>query len=111
MKKDLLKYGIVFLLRMGLSYATGGVIGGMGIPDPFSLLGGKSITGSPTGQGVGDTAPPMSGLFYGSNTMDRRLARIQKAIIDFEPVRTQVIDLPTLNKANRIGGAMTITSV
>ncbi len=111
MKKDLLKYGIVFLLRMGLSYATGGVIGGMGIPDPLSLLGGKSITGSPTGQGVGDTAPPMSGLLYGGNTLIKEIREVKKAITDFEPVRTQVIDLPTLNKANRIGGAMTITSI
>lgn len=84
----------------------------MEIPNPFQLLGGKGISGGSSGSsGIGTTAPPMSGLLYGGNTLIKEIREVKKAITDFEPVRTQVIDLPTLNKANRIGGAMTITSI
>lgn len=56
-------------------------------------------------------AAATSSMSNNSKSLDRKLDRIGNLLQNFTPINTQVIDLPTLAKANSIGNAMLVGSI
>ena len=69
---------------------------------PITSTGGGSISAS---SNVGNF------ITTSNKSITRKLDQVIDAINNFTPVYTQVIDLPTLSRANKIGGSMILQGV
>lgn len=85
------------ILLSGFGFTVGGPIG--------------SVAGSALGTVLGTDATSNTNLSYSTGPMISKLDNIVDAINNFDPIQTQVIDLPTLSNANRIGNAMQLQGI
>jgi len=90
---------IMNLIMPGSGAAAGTAVGDF-IPSPSIASVGPVNTITNT---VGTSIS-----YMGRNPIADKLDEVIEAINNFVPVQTQVIDLPTLSSANRIGSAMTL---
>lgn len=90
---------IMNLIMPGSGAAAGTAVGDF-IPSPSIASVGPVNTITNT---VGTSIS-----YMGRNPIADKLDEVIEAINNFTPVQTQVIDLPTLSSANRIGSAMTL---
>ena len=96
----------MFAFQKILGLFTGGPLGaiipqGDFFPSPTitSVGGGNS---SPIGNNTNNY------ILTRNNPITRKLDQVIDAINNFTPVQTQVIDLPTLSRANKIGNSMVL---
>ena len=111
MIQDLLKNSIFLLLKLGMDFLIPG-LGEVGGGLTGILTGGtKSFNGSNPSIGSGSDSIQSSILYNGNSGVIGRLNAIVSAIDGFTPVKTQVIDLPTLSNASTIGNAMILQGI
>ena len=94
----------MFAFQKILGLFTGGPLGAV-IPQG-DFFPSQQITSIGSGQGSQIGNNTNNYILTRNNPIVKKLDQVVQAINNFTPVQTQVIDLPTLSRANKIGNSM-----